>query len=309
MGETTPERSLESWDLTHRRKVQDHPCYDPRAQHKYGRIHLPVALRCNIQCGYCVRDFDCPHESRPGVTSRVLTPQEALARLEEVMERAPWIQVIGIAGPGDPLANEETFETLELARSRFPHLMECLSTNGLLLPDRLERLHALGVSHLTVTLSAVDPRIGQEIVSWVRYDGNTLVGLEGASLLLSQQLSGIRGAAERGMMVKVNTVYIPGVNDQHLVAVAEKAKELGASVQNILPLIPQHRFAHIPAPSPSELQAAQEACARILPQMRHCRQCRADAVGKLGEDRPSLLCEKAERKPDRCRRSGGFKDP
>jgi nitrogen fixation protein NifB len=39
------------------------------------------------------------------------------------------------------------------------------------------------------------------------------------------------------------------------------------------------------SPTPEELQALQDACSGDMNMMRHCRQCRADAVGLLGEDR------------------------
>jgi nitrogen fixation protein NifB len=38
-------------------------------------------------------------------------------------------------------------------------------------------------------------------------------------------------------------------------------------------------------PTPDELQDLQDACSGDMNMMRHCRQCRADAVGLLGEDR------------------------
>jgi nitrogen fixation protein NifB len=38
-------------------------------------------------------------------------------------------------------------------------------------------------------------------------------------------------------------------------------------------------------PSSKELQDLQDACSGDMNMMRHCRQCRADAVGLLGEDR------------------------
>ena len=32
--------------LGDRRKIQEHPCYDPKAAHRFGRMHLPVAPKC-----------------------------------------------------------------------------------------------------------------------------------------------------------------------------------------------------------------------------------------------------------------------
>jgi nitrogen fixation protein NifB len=38
-------------------------------------------------------------------------------------------------------------------------------------------------------------------------------------------------------------------------------------------------------PTAQELKALQDSCEGEMNMMRHCRQCRADAVGLLGEDR------------------------
>lgn len=40
------------------------------------------------------------------------------------------------------------------------------------------------------------------------------------------------------MIVKVNSVLIPGLNDEHIVDIAKEVKKRGASLMNILPLIP-----------------------------------------------------------------------
>ena len=133
--------------------LSEHPCYNEDAHHKFARMHIPVAPRCNIQCNYCNRKFDCCNESRPGVTSEVLSPQDALVKIGAVREKVPELKVIGIAGPGDPLANEETFQSLELIKEAYPDLTLCVSTNGLALPDCADRLFALNVRFLTVTMN------------------------------------------------------------------------------------------------------------------------------------------------------------
>ena len=55
-----------------------HPCFNAKVKGQFGRVHLPVAPKCNILCNYCNRKFDCVNESRPGVTSSVLSPAQAL---------------------------------------------------------------------------------------------------------------------------------------------------------------------------------------------------------------------------------------
>ena len=170
------------WDPTQLRKIQEHPCFSKNASHLFGRIHLAVAPKCNIQCNYCIRKFDCVNESRPGVTSKVLTPGEALERVREVLEQVHYIKVVAVAGPGEPLYNEETFETFGLVKEEFPHLIRCMSTNGLLLPDRIDDIEELGISNVTVTLNAIDPNIGKNIYSFVNYEGKRYKGLEEAEI-------------------------------------------------------------------------------------------------------------------------------
>src|SRR5512141_901884 len=112
------------------RSLDRHPCFNPGAKGPHGRIHLPVAPHCNIRCNYCNRKFDCVNESRPGVSSAILSPKQALVYTEKVLEKEPRISVVGIAGPGDPFANPlETLETMRLIRKRFPEMLLCLSTN------------------------------------------------------------------------------------------------------------------------------------------------------------------------------------
>ncbi|NYT06223.1 MAG: nitrogenase cofactor biosynthesis protein NifB [Methanomicrobiales archaeon] len=274
------------------RKIREHPCYSEKACHAFGRCHLPVAPRCNIQCNYCVRDFDCVNESRPGVCSQVLQPAEAIELVRRVIEEYRYVKVVGIAGPGEPLANEETFETLRLLQQEFPNVIKCLSTNGLVLPEKIDLLQKYDVGNLTVTCNAVDPAIGEQIYSWVEWQGEKIHGRRGAEILLENQMKGIAMAIERKMLVKINTVYIPGINDHHITEIARTFGEMGAYTFNLIPLIPQYKFADITPPSPEEKKAMQDRCEPYIRQMRHCQRCRADAIGRLGNDIQSCLYER-----------------
>lgn len=265
-----------------------HPCFNPSAQGSCGRIHLPVAAHCNIKCNYCNRKYDCVNESRPGVTSAVLSPLQAVRYTEKVLAAEPRITVAGIAGPGDPFANPvETMETLRFIRREFPHLLLCLSTNGLGLADHLDELKELQVSHVTITVNAVDPAIGRKITSWVREKKVIYRGLQGAQLLLERQLSAIEGLKRRGMTVKVNTIVIPGVNDHHVEEVARRMAELGVDVLNCMPMFPNSDtpFEDIGEPDAQMMEEIREKAGRHIHQMKHCQRCRADAVGLLHEDR------------------------
>ena len=269
-------------------KTRTHPCFDCTACRCSGRIHLPVAPACNIGCNYCLRRTDCLHESRPGVTSWVITPREACARFLRMKAEMPFLTVAGIAGPGDALANfGETAETLRLIREADRTVTFCLSTNGLLLPLYAQSLIDLGVSHVTITVNAVDPAIGAKTCSHVHYLGREYRGETGAAVLLANQLAGLKFLADRGVVCKVNIVLLKGINDAHIEDVVLRVRDLGAYITNIMQMIPVKgsAFEHMPQVSNKEHLALRRRCAGISRQMFHCRQCRSDAVGLLEEDR------------------------
>jgi len=275
-----------------REKVQNHPCYSEEAHHYFARMHVAVAPACNIQCHYCNRKYDCANESRPGVVSEVLTPEQAVKKVKAVAAAIPQMSVLGIAGPGDPLANpQRTLETFRMLSEQAPDIKLCVSTNGLALPDCVDELAKHNIDHVTITINCVDPEIGAKIYPWIYWNNKRIRGVKAAKILIEQQQKGLEMLVARGILVKVNSVMIPGVNDEHLKEVSKIVKAKGAFLHNVMPLIaePEHgTFYGVMgqrSPEPEELQDLQDACAGDMNMMRHCRQCRADAVGMLGEDR------------------------
>jgi len=273
-------------------KVKNHPCYSEEAHHHFARMHVAVAPACNIQCNYCNRKYDCANESRPGVVSERLTPEQAAKKVVAVAATIPQMTVLGIAGPGDPLANPaKTFKTFELISKAAPDIKLCLSTNGLGLPQHIDTISKYNIDHVTITINMVDPEVGAKIYPWIFWDHKRIEGVEAARILSENQLRGLEMLTERGILCKVNSVMIPGVNDQHLVEVNKAVKSRGAFLHNIMPLIsaPEHGtvfgLTGQRGPTAQELKALQDACEGEMNMMRHCRQCRADAVGLLGEDR------------------------
>ncbi|MBN2235897.1 MAG: radical SAM protein, partial [Opitutales bacterium] len=231
--------------------VDNHPCFNPKMCHKVGRMHLPVAPRCNVMCNFCNRKYDCVNESRPGVTSSILSPQQALTYVEKVFDRSNNITVVGIAGPGDPFANpDETMETLRLVRAQYPEVILCLSTNGLGIAPHIAELARLKVTHVTVTITAVDPEIAAKVYAWVRWEKKVYRGLDAGALMIRKQLEAVRLIKEAGMIAKINTILMPGINDGHISEVARTVAGLGADVMNIIPMIPVEgaAFASLPEP-------------------------------------------------------------
>ncbi len=295
------------WELS--AATAKHPCYSVNAAHQYARMHLPVAPACNIQCHYCNRKFDCVNESRPGVTREILNPEAARDKFIQVKRALPNLSVVGIAGPGDALANwEQTRRTLALIREEDPECLFCLSTNGLMVPQYGPELVALGVSHVTVTLNCIDPEIGAAIYHFVDFRGKRHTGVAAAEILLENQIEGIRYLVGKSVCVKVNIVMIPGINAAHIPLVVKKAKELGVFMTNIIPLIPAQgsRFQAMAPPSPEELKSLREISRKDIQQMCHCRQCRADAIGLLERDIACRFADVSKKGPATVRRENNF---
>lgn len=253
----------------------DHPCFT-NAPARAARMHLSVAPKCNIKCSFCnpAGGDKCVHGCMPGLTDRVLSPQEALEHVRRVRDGGIDIRIVGIARPGEPLFNEETFETIALVREAFPSMHICLSTNGLLLPERLSRVLSLGVETLTVTVNCLTVDCARRIYDHVegRRDDASF------ERLLRSQLEGVRLAAEAGLCVKVNSVLLPGENDAEIPLVARRVADLGAYIHNVLPLIPRPDARRRAAPSQELVDSVRAQCAACLAQFTRCRHCRADAI-------------------------------
>lgn len=279
------------------KNFDNHPCFNASARKKYGRVHLPVAPRCNIQCRFCNRKFDCVNESRPGVASAVLKPYQALAYLDDILSEKKNIAVVGIAGPGDPFANaEDTMETLRLVRAKYPEMLLCVATNAFNLSPYVEEIAALKVSHVTVTVNAIEPEVGEKVYAWFRHGKRVLGSSDGIGIFIEKQMEAIALLKKHGVMVKINTILLPGINNDHVGAIAEKVKGLGADVMNIIPHYPCEgaAFEGIGEPDHESLKKARAAAGEFMSQMTHCARCRADAVGCLGESNTEEIVNKLQ---------------
>jgi nitrogen fixation protein NifB len=280
-----------------------HPCFDEEARHAHARVHLPVAPNCNIQCNYCNRQFDCVNESRPGVTSTLLKPFQAFEYFSALNDKLDNLSVVGIAGPGDPFANpDETLETMQRIKAEFPDKIFCVSTNGLNLYPYIDQLAEAGVSHVTITINAVDAEITSKVYKWVRFNKKVYRGYEAASVLLEQQLKCIPALKERGITVKINSVIMPGINDEHIGEVARVCSGLGADVINCIPMIAAKgtEFEGMVQPDSKMVFRTRMQASEHMKLMSHCARCRADAAGLLGKDLKDthvMLREFAKREP------------
>jgi nitrogen fixation protein NifB len=105
------------------------------------------------------------------------------------------------------------------------------------LPEYVEELARYNIDHVTITINCVDPESAPGSIRG--YSGRTgaSFGREAPAILIGQQQKGLEMLTARGILVKVNSVLIPGVNDAHLPEVSKIVKAKGAFLHNVMPLI------------------------------------------------------------------------
>jgi nitrogen fixation protein NifB len=76
-------------------------------------------------------------------------------------------------------------------------------------------------------------------------------------------------------------------------AIAKEILSLGVDLMNCTPLIPAQgaELSDIKSPDIQTVRAIRRRLQKVLPQMCHCTQCRADAAGLLGKQ---VACACAE---------------
>ncbi len=263
-----------------------HPCMNEEAHGKVARMHLPVAPLCNIQCSYCQRVLDAPpgRKSGPGSSNGVLSVEEAVFEAENFLNEWGDDAIVGIAGPGDPLANTETFETLQDIKSLKPSCRICLCTNGLMLPDEVERLADMGLGTISVTVNGLKPYVMAKMHPHIFLSGRKISGTEGAAILIERQWQGIEKAVALGIAVKINMVVVPEINGDQAELIARRAARSGVKIINPVPLLPRGGLCSVPKPGINYMKKLRENCSVHLPVFTKCKQCRADARGIPGKE-------------------------
>ncbi|WP_027723053.1 NifB/NifX family molybdenum-iron cluster-binding protein [Maridesulfovibrio zosterae] len=205
-----------------------HPCFGSSARASIGRVHLPVAPKSYARIRFT-----------PEIKSPVaMQPEAAVCMLDSLIEEGKKIKVVGITGPGDPLASfNTTSSTLMLVRTKYPAMNLCLTTLGIGGTECVKNLVTLNLSHITVLVDAVDPSVAAKLYAWIRPSTKNVPLPEAAKLLIKEQARSIAAFKKAGLTVKINTTLYPE-NIDHIEDIAKAVKELGADIMSITPFIP-----------------------------------------------------------------------
>jgi len=174
----------------------------------FGRLHrslrLSVTDRCNLRCRYCM-----PAEGMPWLAREALLDADELVRMAAVFARLG-VTAIRVTG-GEPLVRPDAVAIVARLRA-LPGVEEVsLTTNGVLLADRVDDLVSAGLDRVNVSVDSLDPdRFA--LLTRRRDLDRVLAGLEAC------------GRHERLRPVKVNAVALRGISEPDVLPLAAFAR-------------------------------------------------------------------------------------
>ncbi len=183
-------------------------------------LRISITDRCNFRCVYCMPKevFGRDHVF---LERKELLTLEEIARVAGVFAQLG-VRTVRITG-GEPLVRRNVEHLVELLAA-VPtldgrRLDLALTTNGSLLAQKAEALARAGLERVTVSLDSLDDA--------------TFSALNDVDFPVQRVLDGIDAAAAAGLPVKVNAVVKRGVNDDSVVALAERFRGTGHTLRFI----------------------------------------------------------------------------
>lgn len=190
-----------------------------QSKDKFGRTHdyLRISLtdKCNLNCSYC----------NPVISERELHKEEILSyeellRLIKIFVVNLSYKKIRLTG-GEPLVRKNIltfFESIHKIKTAHPFEL-CLTTNGTLLEDKIEKLKEFGLNKINISLDSLRPERFFSITSVDNFH----------SVLRSIDKAESLGFSP----VKINTVVMRGINDDEVIDFVEFAKNRNLNVRFI----------------------------------------------------------------------------
>ncbi len=242
---------------------------DPYDRHiEYLRVSITDL--CNLRCVYC----------RPPEGVKLVSHDEVL-RYEEILTIIEAAQELGVkkirVTGGEPLVRRGVIDFLARLASLDGIQDLALTTNGVLLSDKLLDLKAAGLTRLNISLDTLRRDVFKAVTG---YDG------------LDAVLKGIKGSLLAGFHpVKVNVVLLAGVNEADIVDFARLTLDYPLEVRFIerMPFIGEHAVQRVDSfPGrkaldmiTSELGSLEHVSAALLNGPAVLYQLK-NAVGKIG---------------------------
>ena len=176
---------------------------------RYGRIarDLRVSLtdRCNLRCTYCM-----PAQGLDWTPSEQLLTDEEIIRLVTIGVRLLGIRQVRFTG-GEPLLKKSLDQLIhtvkQLHTDEGKPVSTALTTNGIGLHRKATQLKDAGLDRVNISLDTLNPEHFSLLTRRDRFK-DVIAGIEAA---INADLS----------PVKINSVIMPGVNEDDILPLAE----------------------------------------------------------------------------------------
>ena len=179
-------------------------------------LRISVTDRCNFRCVYCMPREVFDHDFKFVAHDEVLSFEE-IARMARLFAGLG-VKKVRLTG-GEPLVRRDLHRLVAML-AEIPGLDLTLTTNGSLLAKQAAALAAAGLRRVTVSLDSLDDA--------------TFRAVNDADFPVARVIEGIEAAAAAGMApIKINMVVKRGVNDGHVLAMAERWRGTGHIVRFI----------------------------------------------------------------------------
>ncbi|MBA3014111.1 MAG: radical SAM protein [Proteobacteria bacterium] len=194
------------------------------------RLVLPIALKNNTRIRFT---------TITGQTMGAMSPGEAVSLVDHVISEGATVEVVDIAGPGEPLATpKSTIECLQRLHQRYPDLNLGVVSNGLGAAEMAEVLASSGIKRITLLIDAVTSATAEKLYAWIRHGNRTVLLSQAVTTLLNEQAAAVAALSKAHITVGIATTVYPGFNDEEVEKIALKMAALGAVTITVIPYRP-----------------------------------------------------------------------
>ena len=182
----------------------------------FGRVHRDIRVsltdRCNLRCTYCM-----PHDFAAWMpTEDLLTTDELMTILEVGIDAG--IDEVRLTG-GEPLLRPDIVDIVARINSLPNPPKLSLTTNGIRLAALAQPLKDAGLERVNISLDTLSAERFKAMTFRDRFD---------------DVLKGIKSARDADLTpIKINTVLMPGVNDDEAVGLLKWALDEGLKLRFI----------------------------------------------------------------------------
>lgn len=174
-------------------------------------LRISITDRCNFRCIYCM-----PEEGIHFLDHKEVLTFDEIIRICQAGVKLG-IKKLKITG-GEPLVRRDALTLMRRLKEIEGIEEVTLTTNGYLLKRYIDELVEIGIDGVNISLDARDPALFSKITRG--FDVNKVI-------------DAIAGCVAVGIKTKVNTLIMPGINEDQILPMTELAKDLPIHVRFI----------------------------------------------------------------------------